>query len=204
MKRIAQELQGNTGAFRVQSTPRPNILDMCMAPGAFLETALKLNPGSHALGFTLPLSDGGHRVHLPVYPNVTLKYLDITMLATDMGVSSIPAGHADAKNFLPTPFEGRRDFDIVLCDGQVLRTHSRASYREYRESCRLSFAQMVLGLERIKRGGTMVMLLHKLESWDAVLLLRTFSKFSSVGVYKPKHGHAKRSSFYMVAKNVDS
>ena len=50
----------------------------------------------------------------------------------------------------------------------------------------------------------MVVLLHKVEAWDTVLLLQTFSKFSSISVYKPKQGHAKRSSFYMVAKNVDN
>ena len=124
MKRIGQELHDNTGAFKVQNTSRPGILDMCMAPGGFLETVLKLNPGSRALGFTLPFSDGGHRVRLPNYPHVTVEYLDITMLSSDMGVSSIPADHEDAKNFLPTPFDGKQEFDVVLCDGQVLRTHS--------------------------------------------------------------------------------
>lgn len=34
--------------------------------------------------------------------------------------------------------------------------------------------------------------------------LHRFSKFSSIQLYKPTVGHAKRSSFYMVATNVKS
>lgn len=49
------------------------------------------------------------------------------------------------------------------------------------------------------------MLLHRLEAWDTVLLLHCFRKFSSsVRVFKPRSGHAKRSSFYMVATGVRS
>jgi hypothetical protein len=37
----------------------PNILDLSIAPGAFLGTALDVNPKAHAVAFTLPLSEGG-------------------------------------------------------------------------------------------------------------------------------------------------
>ena len=48
----------------------------------------------------------------------------------------------------------------------------------------------------------MIILFHKVECWDTVCFLRRFSEFSSVQLYKPMAGHAKRSSFYMVTTNV--
>jgi hypothetical protein len=145
-----------------------------------------------------------HKALLPRDPNVRLRFLDVTMLATDMGVSVIPAEHVDAGNFLPQQFDPSQVFDLVLCDGRVLRTHARASYREKREARRLTIVQLALGLEHVRPGGTMVVLLHKLEAWDTVSLLYRFAKFSSVRFFKPKTGHAKRSSFYMVASDIKS
>jgi len=60
----------------------------------------------------------------------------------------------------------------------------------------------VLGLQRIKAGGTMVVLLHKLERWSSLQLLYMFSNFSLVQLFKPEKCHAIRSSFYLIAKNV--
>ena len=48
----------------------------------------------------------------------------------------------------------------------------------------------------------MIVLLHKLEAPDTVSLLYTFSKFSSVKLFKHSKFHATRSSFYMIATNV--
>jgi hypothetical protein len=50
----------------------------------------------------------------------------------------------------------------------------------------------------------MVVLLHKVEATDTVSLLYRFSKFSSVMLFKPTRHHAKRSSFYMIATNIQS
>jgi hypothetical protein len=75
---------------------------------------------------------------LPRDPNVTLEFLDVTMLAGDMGVMEIPADYPDAKHFLSQQFNPGQLFDLILCDGQVLRTHIRAVYREMREACRLT------------------------------------------------------------------
>ena len=206
MKDIGQELHRSTNAFAIQQVhTRPLIiLDMCMAPGGFLATALSRNPGSRALAFSLPISCGGHKVRLPSDSNVEQRFLDVTMLAADMGVERIPEDHPDAGNFLPRQFKTPQLFDLVLCDGQVLRTHARAPYRENREARRLTTAQLALGLQHLEPGGTMVMLLHKLEAWDTVNLVWRFQKFSSVRLFKPKTGHAKRSSFYMVATSIQS
>ena len=178
------------------------ILDMCMAPGGFLQTALSVNPTAHAVAFSLPMGMGGHKVLIPKDEKIVLKFLDITMLAVDMGVVDFPLDHEEYSRFLPCHFGAEDMFDLVLCDGQVLRTQSRAEYREKREARRLSVTQLALGLEHIRAGGTMIMLLHKVEAWHTVSLLYSFSKFSSVRLFKPTTGHTKRSSFYMVATKI--
>lgn len=204
MQNIAQEIQSSTGGLRVThlKSSNPCILDFCMAPGGFLATALGVNRNSHAVAFTLPPKDGGHEVLLPANPAVSVKYLDITMLAADMGVTDIPAGHPDAGKFLPKHMEPGKTFDLIFCDGQVLRTHKRAAYREQREARRLILTQLALGLEHVSEYGSMVILLHKVEVLETVRLLNTFSKFSKIQLFKSERSHAKRSSFYLVATEI--
>lgn len=207
MNKIGEELHRVTDAFGIRQqskSTQPKILDMCMAPGGFLATALRKNPSARALAFSLPISNGGHKVLLPAASNVEKRFLDVTMMAEDMGSKEIPDNHPEAGRFLPQQFKPGQLFDLVLCDGQVLRTHERAPYREKREARRLTTTQLALGMEHLRPGGTMVVLLHKLERYDTANLLRTFSKISSVRSFKPERGHRIRSSFYMVATNVQS
>ena len=177
---------------------------MCAAPGGFLSVAVRVNPGCEVVGFSLPRSGGGY----PIIPGALrdrVKHLDVTMLAEDMGVTAIPADHPDAGKFLSRRLEETQLFDLVICDGHVLRPHAqfRSSYRESREGARLKTAQLAIGLQHLKPGGTAVVLLHKVEAWETVSYFRRFSKFSSVRLYKPAGGHGTRSSFYMVATGVN-
>jgi 23S rRNA U2552 (ribose-2'-O)-methylase RlmE/FtsJ len=211
MQRIANEMQQDTGAFSISnSSQQPMILDMCCAPGTYLQYALRTNPGAGALGFSLPYEQGGHKLIVKTSETVKIKFLDVTLLAADMGVaqSDIPPDHPHAQEFHATArlIPPGTTFDLVLCDGQVLRTHQpyRSEYRERREARRLTTTQLALGLGHLAPGGTMVVLLHRLEAWDTILLLHTFMRFSTVRLFKPRTGHAKRSSFYMVAKDVQS
>lgn len=219
MHKIANELHQRTGALRIApkavrratatSAPSSSILDMCAAPGGFLDVALSTNPQAQAVAFSLPEALGGHKMLLPDSENVAFRFLDVTMLAADMGLSidDIPTDHPDRDNFI---FERHLApevcFDLVLCDGQVLRTHAdhRAAYRERREATRLTLTQLALGLAHLRPGGTLIALLHRLEAWDTLVLLRTFNRFSRIFVFKPQSGHAKRSSFYLVAMDVRS
>ncbi|PYI36409.1 FtsJ-like methyltransferase family protein [Aspergillus indologenus CBS 114.80] len=204
MKNIGHDMHQMTDVFFINglNSDKQAILDMCVAPGGFLATALRINPQARAIGFSLPKSEGGHNVLLPKHHNVSLKFLDITMLAADMGRLDIPNGHPDAGKFLPRQFSSEQRFDLVICDGQVLRTHERATYREHREARRLTLTQLALGLEHVKLGGTMIVLLHKVESPDVVRLLHAFTAFASVRLYKHPRFHAMRSSFYMLATNI--
>jgi hypothetical protein len=124
------------------------------------------------------------------------------MLAADLGMNEVTHDHPDKNNFLPKQFDDARAFDIVLCDGQVLRTHERAAYREQCEARRLAVSQLVHGLEHLRPSGTMIILMHKLEAPAVVEILHQFHRFSSIQLFKSTKAHAKRSSFYLVASNI--
>ncbi|KAK1476319.1 hypothetical protein CTAM01_15509 [Colletotrichum tamarilloi] len=206
MKRIGQEMQRNTSALKVKtpSWGKTQILDMGLAPGGFLATAMYLNTGAQAMGFSLPEFDGGHRVMIPDNLDIDRRDVDVTMLAADMGIHDIPADHPDFAKFLPRQFMPGQQFDLVICGGTVVHKQERASYRHESESQRLTTSQLALGLERLRPGGTMVVLFHKMEAWGTVRELYCFSQFSDIKTFKPTTGHNKRSSFYMVATRVQS
>ena len=206
MLRIGDELQAATGAL---SLPKPNaeVLDICMAPGGYSASALKHSSHACVSGITLPSSLGGHPIIIPYGrhdPRVEVRFADITMLAAEYGVADIPENHPDFLNFsLRRPWATKL-FDLVFCDGQVLRTHAPhiASYREQCEAGRLTCSQLILAMQRIKPGGTFIMLLHKVEMRKTMKLLSMFDKISEIELFKPLTGHRTRSSFYLIAKNV--
>jgi hypothetical protein len=134
---------------------------------------------------------------------VNIQFADITMFATELGVSEIPHDHPDFADFLGRP-DIKDNYDLAFCDGQVLRGHNIKEYRQKWEAIRLTHSQLVIALQHLKPGGTMVVLLHKAEVWDTVLLLYAFNSFAEVSTFKPSKAHAIRSSFYMVAKNIRS
>ncbi|KAK3900374.1 hypothetical protein C8A05DRAFT_36003 [Staphylotrichum tortipilum] len=214
MRRIGLELDAMTAALTIQGggNSRPAILDLCMAPGGFSSAALYRNPSALLRGISLPPSLGGHEMLLKKPWSETdpdaqifVSFCDITLLADEMGtpVPSIPASHPDAASFSSDrPFLEQK-FDLVVCDGQVLHTHERLEYRENFEASRLLTSQLVLALQRIRSGGTMVILLHKADAWASVLLMYTFATFSDhLRLFKPQNAHRMRSSFYLVATGV--
>merc|ERR1712230_270061 len=114
-----------------------------MAPGGFSKYLLDSYPRAKAFGISLPLASGGHQMLLNLRdPRVTVKFLDITLLYSEMmstptiDAIQIPSGHPDRNGFLYwRPYLHER-FDLILCDGQVLRTHERHQYRETAEPTR--------------------------------------------------------------------
>jgi hypothetical protein len=54
----------------------------------------------------------------------------------------------------------------------------------------------------MRRGGTLIVLLHKVEAWDTMNLIASFDGFSNVRLFKPETSHNARSSFYMIAQEV--
>jgi 23S rRNA U2552 (ribose-2'-O)-methylase RlmE/FtsJ len=205
MQNIGKELNEVTGAFSISAQPSKHsaILDMCMAPGGFLSTALQYNTLAQAVAFTLPPENGGHEVFLPENDMVMIKFNDITMLAADMGIEQIPSEHTATQDFtIKKQLPENYLFNLVLCDGHVLRTHHRPAQREPREARRLIAVQLALGLEHLKPGGTMVIRLHRIDKMLTAELIYQFSKFSQIKLFKPTCGHNLRSSFYMVASDI--
>lgn len=146
MHSIGLELDDATsGALQIRrrGMPRPAILDLCMAPGGFSLAALQRNRQRSTIlrGVSLPPSEGGHEIRLEGVLSTCsseenkatstaakiVDYRDITLLAEEMGVSlsDIPGVHPDVARFSgDRPYWGQ-EFDLVFCDGQVLRTHER-------------------------------------------------------------------------------
>jgi 23S rRNA U2552 (ribose-2'-O)-methylase RlmE/FtsJ len=203
MCRIGEEIEECTGIITLKR-PAPSILDLCAAPGGFIATALRYNSDTTVYGISLPKELGGHPLLVPhgkADPRVTVAFLDITMLGSEFGLDSCP--YISPTLSPHRPYHGQF-FDLVFCDGQVLRTHAqyRDEKRERLEARRLTCSQMILALQRIRKAGTLIMLLHKVESWHTLQTLRAFSSFPTIQLHKPEKHHATRSSFYLIATNV--
>ena len=204
MIQIGDEIHASTGAFACLDLP-VQVLDLCMAPGGYTVSLLRQHPTAFVDAISLAQKEGGHKV-MANYgrkdARVAVQFMDITMLSSEFGITEVPDGHPEFKKFSNSRPFNRRTYSIVFCDGQVLPNSQRASYREGREATRLTTAQLTLALQRIKHGGTLIMLLHKLNRWNTVELISIFNEVSEVQLFKPKKKHAIRFSFYLVAKNV--
>jgi 23S rRNA U2552 (ribose-2'-O)-methylase RlmE/FtsJ len=208
MTRVGDEMQNKEKIIPTSSkTINLEALDICMAPGGYSATVLKYNRLARISGLSLPKSEGGHDILLPkwqVNRRINIEFMDITMLAAEIGFPHLVSQeYTDASKFSDyIPYESQA-FDIAFCDGQVLHTHTRVGGSRH-EPARLTAAQLTIALRRIKRGGTLIVLLHQVYSPPMIRLLESFSQFSKISLFKPTVSHAHRSSFYLVAKDVDS
>ncbi|KAI6375388.1 hypothetical protein MCOR25_002956 [Pyricularia grisea] len=212
---VGFQINKATSAFRIKNTwnnsssRTPTVLDLCIAPGGFAFVTLKLNPKAMVYGITLPDDKGGHKMRVldegqKFASHVNIEFRDITMLASEMGCdpTDIPADHPDAAEFsFERPFADLK-FDLVFCDGQVLRKHERSGYREGGEAARLTSSQLVMALQRIRSGGTIVALMHQVDVLRSFCTLSHFASFSKLRLFKSAKTHGTRSSFYLVASKV--
>ena len=197
---------GVTGKFGATGTalhtaPPVNVLDICMAPGGFAKVILDRYNASRVCGLSLPTSQGGHPLIESQFSSLQdrfeIKYLDITMLAAEFGRTGVLSPFSNERPHLHIKF------DLVIADGAVLESHERSQYRtKIVEGVRLRASELVIALRRIKPGGTLVMLLHHMNVWETVQILRDFQAFSTVQVKKPTTSHKASSSFYLIAENV--
>lgn len=207
MQRIGNEMHETTGVMSLVDTR--NILDLCMAPGGYSASALKFSPQASVSGATLPEEHGGHKLFVRDGfrgASVRVWQGDLTSLVGDMGIDdgNIPERHPDFGDFQKDEVWSGERFDLVFCDGQVLRSHSHnmVESRQRCEARRLTCSQLLIALRHVRVGGSMVLLLHKIDSWDTVLTIRTFDRFASITLFKPLAAHKSRGSFYLVAKNI--
>ena len=207
MQRIGDEMHDTTGVMSLVDTG--NILDLCMAPGGYSASALKVSPQASVSGATLPEEHGGHKLFVRDGfrgASVRVWQGDLTSLVGDMGIDdgNIPERHPDFGDFQKDEVWSGEKFDLVFCDGQVLRNHSHdmAESRQRCEARRLTCSQLLIALRHVRVGGSMVVLLHKIDRWDTVLTIRTFDRVASIILFKPLAAHRSRSSFYLVAQNI--
>ncbi|KAM0230548.1 hypothetical protein ACHAP5_011334 [Fusarium lateritium] len=206
MQTIGRDMDKATRVFHLTGVQKPALLDMCMAPGGFVAHALKKTPQLYVRAMTLPKESGGYEVRLED-EKVKVEFLDVTMLAADMGVTEeeIPSTFPGPHDLLFTKaFTDEEKFNIAICGGAVVRTHSRPEWREQRESTRLTLTQLAISLEHLKPGGSMIILLHKIEAWRCFHLIHEFSKISKIKVFKHRKHHDIRSAFYLIAKNIQA
>lgn len=197
-----------TNALSLPSLPNNEvrILDLCMAPGGFSTAALKRYKNAVIRGISLPVACGGTKMLLEMEfgspGQIQCQFLDITKLATELGVSSISESHPEHSSFITNrPYHGE-SFQLVFCCGQASLHLDLPKHRKRIEALRLTASQLVLALQRIATGGTLVILLHKPDAWDTAHLLYQVSQFSKIELFKPlKRGNAN-NTFYLVAKDV--
>ncbi len=225
MREIGEEMNKFSSILKFSDklTDTPlRVLDLCFAPGGFSSTVMDLNQRAIVRGTTLPPSLGGHEVLFPqweTHPRLRIKFCDLTMRAGEMGIdpTTVPEEHPDRSNFdysmrLFTKDaygddEADEPFNLIICDGQVLRTHAyaRAEYRENCEAARLTLSQLIIGLQRLQGvgdNGRMVILLHRPDALDTAFLLWSLSTFARIKLFKPRVKHAVRSSFYVLATKI--
>lgn len=202
MSRIGEEMNASTGAFN-PSSATPRVLDLCAAPGGFVKHVLNINPSANVDAVSLLERQGGHKMRVPFGRSdqrVSVIFTDVTMFAGEFGLPDI---FKDPKNDLdlahPWPYTVSH-YDMVICDGQVPRKNQVEG--DYFEPLRLTYSQLYLGLKRVAFGGTMIVLLHRSGRVRIFRLLRMFCRFSQVQIFKPAKAHAIKSSFYLVAKNI--
>ncbi|MCJ1262402.1 hypothetical protein MMC22_002272 [Lobaria immixta] len=208
MQQIGEEMDLVTNALSLpdRSDNEAQILDLCMAPGGFSAAALEKNFGAKVRGISLPVACGGYEMLLVESfwgrGRIQCQFLDITMLATEFGVSSIPESHPERSRFLTNrPYLGE-SFQLVFCGGNVTHNPDLPKHREKLEIIRPRTSQLILALQRIAIDGTLVVLFHRANAWDTVQLLYEFSQFSNIQLFKPRTKHGVRSSFWLVAKHV--
>jgi len=137
--------------------------------------------------------------HAPLISADHLKRFHL--LFTDLTYYQLGPSTIDGKYLQVLPFDIRaRTFDLALLDGHNLRTQI---HELPWDGIRLSLSQIILGLQSVKQGGTIVIKLSRPEGVYTARILYMLDKLcSSLSTCKPQTMHSDRGSFYAVAKGV--
>lgn len=169
---------------------------------------LRTNPYCRGVGITLPEEEGGHSWGLtteygetPTFANDVTRRFELVwhnILAYDLG----PPNHAHSGEHPAFPLAGR-SFDLVLLDGHLLRTRVQDDYARSDDWSRLLWSQLLIGLQCVAEGGTVVMKLSRAENIDTARVLYILERVSGELIAKkPGSVHRDRGTFYIVAKSV--
>lgn len=165
-------------------------------PGGFSSYVLDKNPRAIGHGVSLPVNDGGHEFALESHHRSRYRLTFVNLTYYQLGPSTIDDdGLFDLPDQLSQP-----SFDLVILDGHQLRT--QASARPW-DSDRLIISQMIISLQSVKKGGTIIVKLphpHKPLCAKILYLFRIIAQ--RVWCWKPRSMHASRGSCYGVATGV--
>ncbi|KAF8910904.1 hypothetical protein CPB84DRAFT_1842180 [Gymnopilus junonius] len=171
-------------------------LDLGCCPGGFSSHVLDKNHDATGYGISLPVVDGGHEFTLEHYhrSRFELMYQNLTYY-------QLSPSNLDDPRLQNLPSEiTSPTFDLVLLDGHQLRTQSSALPWD---KDRLLISQLIISLEAVKEGGTIVAKLPLPHRPISAKILHLFKILSSeVLAWKPKSMHGNRGTFYAVAKGI--
>ncbi|TBU61527.1 hypothetical protein BD310DRAFT_813138 [Dichomitus squalens] len=207
MKKGMEELDAATGILSSNHRGQLHFLDVCCAPGGFSSYVLGRKPLARGVGISLPVSSGGHGFKLEPYFRSRYDLIEKDILEYDHALHDL----SDSPARFPETMAQR--FDLVIVDGHALRTYLapfpyepsaddlESAHHSYRG--RLIISQLIIALEAVRPGGTIVMRLSHIESFPATPILYLLDMLSdTLVVHKPRSMHAYRATFYVVAKGV--
>ncbi|KAG6917142.1 hypothetical protein DXG01_003732 [Tephrocybe rancida] len=194
MKKIFGEI--DKGLKCVPTLKSMKFLDLGCCPGGFASYILETNSTSRGFGISLPVAEGGHEFSLPAHLRRRFKLSYANLTYYQLGPSQL-----NDHRLRPLPNSIlSRSFDMAVLDGHQLRVQTSASPWD---GDRLLISQLILSLQAVKPGGTIVLKLPLPHRPVAAKILYMFSVVSSqVQGWKPKTAHKNRGTFYAVAKDI--
>jgi hypothetical protein len=162
---------------------------------------LQSNREAHGVGISLPEDRGGHEFRLEHSFRARYKLHQADLLYYKLHTTADQAVDGTSLISLP-PSVSRPDFDLVILDGHQLRTYCGAAVQDW-DRQRLLISQLVIALQAVKHGGTLVIKLSHPEYFDTALLLVFLDAVAErVVTRKPRTIHANRGTFYAIARGV--
>ncbi|KAI9063801.1 hypothetical protein FKP32DRAFT_1592034 [Trametes sanguinea] len=180
-------------------------LDLGCAPGGFSLHVLRTNPEARGVGLSLSESQGGRAFLLDESYRSRFEHKEQDLLEYDHLPQACHAAGA-LRRTLPTAFLGH--FDLVVMDGQPLRTYRPANMPDTPNTASpccfaLLLTQLIIALSSVRPGGTIVAKMFHPECYPAAHLIYLLDAISdTLIVHKPSGMHATRASFYVIAKGV--
>jgi len=194
MKGVLREIDEEGGC--VQRTGHFFFLDLGCCPGGFTSYVLNQNAKARGLGISLEVEKGGHKYLLEQRHRARFSLLSADLTYFQLGPALI-----DDPRLKPLPAQIKsRSCGLVMLDGHFLHTQENVRKWDYD---RLLISQLVMGLQAVKTGGTIVLKLSRPDAVRTAKLLYMLDVISdSLTTCKPRSMHANRGTFYAIAKGV--
>ncbi|KAJ7073993.1 hypothetical protein C8F01DRAFT_1010181 [Mycena amicta] len=194
MKNVFKEIDIQTACIPRKGPLR--FLDIGCCPGGFTSYILSKNLSAQGHGISSEIENGGHRFLLEDRHRSRFKisYADLSYYR----LGPLPASVVSASKLKPAtalPFDTSRAFDVILLDGHPLRSAGDPDL--------LLVSQLIMGLQYVKPGGTLLIRLADPEQAATAKLLFMLDGLSTrLETFKPRFMNATRSTFYVIAKGV--